>query len=130
VAQKSSFLGEKSVKWVSVQSGVWVLRLWSGKQYPQVAVFQFTADAYKKVRENLSDFLNKAEIFGKGVKVQDHSGPGVVMVNPGPQQGNGVFLMVTHGKPSRSAWVLLSGDPAPEAPEWEIHPRGPSLPSL
>jgi hypothetical protein len=128
VAQKSNFLGKKTVKWETIQRGVSVLKLWTGNQYPQVAIFQFTADAYKRVRTNLSGFLNEAKIFGKAVKVQDQSGPGVVMTDPNQQPDEGVVLVVTHSKTSRSAWVIISGNPGLETPEWEIHARGAVLP--
>jgi hypothetical protein len=128
VAQKSNFLGKKTVKWETIQHGVSVLKLWSGDQYPQVAIFQFTADAYKRVRTNLSGFLNKVRIFGKAVKVQDQSGPGVAMTDPNHQPDDSVMLVVTHSKTSRSAWVVISGNPGLETPELEIYARGAALP--
>jgi hypothetical protein len=128
MAQKSRFFGKKAPVWAAVSSGIWVLKLWSADQDPQVAILQFTEEAYLKVRENISGFLNEAKIFGKTVKVQDHSGPGVMLNNVRQQPGR-YYLIVQHGKPSRSPWVLLSGDPAPDDPQWEMHPRGPSLPS-
>jgi len=130
VAQKSSFLGEKTVKWLLVERGVSVLKLWRGKQYPQIAVFQFTAAAYNKVRGNLAGFLNEAGIFGRGIEVQDPSGPGVAMANLSEQPASGVVVVVTHSKTSRSAYAVISGSPEQEALEWEMHPRGASLPSL
>jgi hypothetical protein len=130
VAQKSSFLGKKTVTWLLVQRGVSVLKLWSGNQYPQIAIFQFTAEAYNKVRANLSSFLNEAGIFGKGIKVQDPSGPGVAMNDLSNQSGGGVVVVVTHSKTSRSAYAVISGSPVQETLEWEIHPRGAALPPL
>jgi hypothetical protein len=127
MAPKNRFFGKKSPTWTAVASGIWVLKLWSGNQDPQVAILQFTEEAYLKIRNNISDFLNEAKIFGKTVKVQDHSGPGVMLSNVRNNHGQ-LYLIVTHGKPSRSAWVLIPGDPAPEDPQWEMHPRGPSLP--
>lgn len=129
MAQKSRFFGKKAVKWEAVRPGIWVLKLWSGDQDPQVAILQFTAEAYNKIRANISGFLNEAKIFGKNIKVQDHSGPGVILSNV-RQQHSRLYLIVQHGKPSRSPFVLLSGDPAPEDPQWEMHPRGPDLPLL
>ena len=41
MAKKINFLGKKSVKWTLVDRGIWVLRLWSDKQYPQIAILQF-----------------------------------------------------------------------------------------
>jgi hypothetical protein len=130
MAQKSSFLGKKTVKWLLVRRGVEVLKLWSDDQYPQIAIFQFTAEAYKKVRGNLSGFLNEAGIFGKGIKVQDPSGPGVSMNSSSNQPPGGVVVVVTHSKTSRSAYAVISASPLQETLEWEIHPRGDSLPSL
>ncbi|HEY0703427.1 MAG TPA: hypothetical protein VGD60_11720 [Candidatus Acidoferrales bacterium] len=129
MAQKARFFGKKAVTWQSLRPGIWVLKLWSGDQDPQVAVLQFTAEAYNKIREDISGFLNETKIFGKTTKVQNHSGPGVILSNL-QQQHSRVYLIVQHGKPSRSPWVLLPGDPAPEDPQWIIHPRGPSLPIL
>src|ERR1700722_3061699 len=129
MAQKSRFFGKKAPKWEALGSGIWVLKLWSGVEDPQVAVLQFTAEAYLKIREDISGFLNKAKIFGKNIKVRDHSGPGVVL-NDGRSQHSRLYLIVQHGKPSRSPFVILPGDPAPENPQWEIHPRGPGLPLL
>jgi hypothetical protein len=129
MTQKSSFLGKKTVTWLLVQRGVSVLKLWSGNQYPQIAIFQFTADAYNKVRANLSGFLNEAGIFGRGIKVQDQSGPGVAMTNLSEQPASGVVVVVTHSKTSRSAYAVISGSPLQEALEWEMHPRGASLPA-
>lgn len=129
MTHKFEFLGEKTVKWESVQHGVSVLKLWSGEQYPQIAVFQFTAEAYNKVRGDLSGFLNEAEIFGKSIKVQDQSGPGVTL-NVSDQSAGGVVLVATHSKTSRSAYAVISGNPSQESLEWEIHARGASLPSL
>lgn len=127
MAQKNRFFGKRAPKWEAVASGVWVLKLWSGTQDPQVAILQFTDEAYLKIRNNISGFLNEAKIFGKNIRVQDHSGPGVVLKKV-RQQHSGLYLIVEHGKPSRSAWVLLPGGPAPKDPQWETHPRGPTLP--
>jgi hypothetical protein len=129
MAPKNRFFGKKSPIWQALGPGVWVLKLWSGDQDPQVAILQFTGEAYAKIRDDISGFLNQAQIFGKNVKVQDHSGPGVVL-NDGRKQHSRLYLIVSHGKPSRSPFVILPGDPAPEDPQWDIHPRGPALPLL
>jgi hypothetical protein len=129
VAQKSNFFGKKSVKWVLVGRGVWVLRLWSGKQYPQIAILQFTPDAYQRIRTDLSGFLNGAGIFGKNVKVQPQSGPGVAMVEAIEQPAQPPVVVATHSRTSKSAWVTLSTNAEFETFDWQHHARGVALPS-
>ena len=131
MAQKTNFFGKKSVKWALVERGVWVLRLWSGQQYPQIAILQFTPDAYQRVRTDLSGFLNGAGIFGKKVQVQLQSGPGVAMVEA---ESLGVpaqppVVVVTHSRTSKSAWVTLSTNPEFDAFDFQPHTRGAALPS-
>jgi len=132
VAQKTKFFGKKSVKWALVERGVWVLRLWSGQQYPQIAILQFTPDAYQRVRTDLSGFLNGAGIFGKNVKVQLQSGPGVAMVEAEPLgvPAQPPVLVATHSRTSKSAWITLSTNAEFDAFDWQPHARGVALPSL
>jgi hypothetical protein len=123
VTEPLEFAGKKSLQWEPVQSGVWVLKLWNGVDDPQIAILQCTYLAYEKLRENLSQFLTDNKIFPAAVQPQ--SGPGAVMTNL-KQQHTRVFLVIQHGKPSRSPYVMLSGDPAPDSPDWVVHPRGPA----
>jgi hypothetical protein len=129
VAKETNFFGRKSVKWTLVERGVWVLRLWSGQQYPQIAILQFTPDAYQRVRTDLSGFLDGAGIFGKKVKVQPQSGPGVAMVEPAGQPAQTPVVVVTHSRTSRSAWITLSGNADFDAFDFQTHARGVALPS-
>ena len=130
MAQKTNFIGKKSVKWALVERGVWVLRLWSGRQYPQIAILQFTPDAYQRVRTDLSGFLNGVGIFGKKVQVQLLSGPGVAMVEPAGKPAQPPVVVVTHSKTSKSAWVALSTNEDFDAFDFQPHARGVALPSL
>jgi hypothetical protein len=125
VAKQFKFLGKKSVNWKFVRNGVWVLRLWSGKQDPQIAMLQLSAEAYNAVRKDLHKFLTEAKIFGD-VKLQPKSGPGVSMM---PKKTNSpVLLVIHHGRPSRSLWVSFSIDPAPDNPSFKFISRGAILP--
>ena len=129
MAQKSIFLGKKSVKWVLVERGVWVLRLWSGKQYPQIAILQFTPDAYRRVRTDFSGFLNGAGIFGKSVQVRVPGGPGVAMVEAVAPPAQPPVVVVTHSRTSKSTSVTLSSNEEFDAFEWQTHAPGEALPS-
>jgi hypothetical protein len=104
--------------------------LWSGRQYPQIAILQFTPDAYQRVRTDLSGFLNGVGIFGKKVQVQLLSGPGVAMVEPAGQPAQPPVVVVTHSKTSKSAWVALSTNADFDAFDFQPHARGVALPSL
>ena len=129
MAKKINFLGKKSVKCTLVDRGIWVLRLWSDKQYPQIAILQFTPEAYQRVRMDLSGFLNSVGIFGKKVKVQHQSGPGVAMVEPAGQPAQPPVVVVTHSRTSRSAWITLSGSADFDAFDFQPHARGVELPA-
>jgi hypothetical protein len=132
VAQKTKFFGKKSVNWALVERGVWVLRLWSGQQYPQIAILQFTPEAYQRVRMDLSGFLNGAGIFGKNVKVQHQSGPGAAMVEAEPLgvPAQPPVVVATHSRTSKSAWITLSSNEDFDAFDFQPHARGVMLPSL
>ena len=129
MAQKTNFFGKKSVKWTLVERGVWVLRLWSGQQYPQIAILQFTPDAYQRIRTDLAGFLNGAGIFGKKITVQPQSGPGVAMAETAGQPAQPPVVVVTHSRTSRSAWITLSGNADFDEFDFQTHARGVALPS-
>ena len=129
MAKKSNFLGKKAVKWTLVERGVWVLRLWSDDQYPQIAILQFTPDAYRRIRTDLSGFLNGAGIFGKKVRVRVPGGPGVAMVEAAATPAQPPVVVVTHSRTSKSASVTLSSNEEFDAFDWQTHASDQALPS-
>jgi hypothetical protein len=105
--------GKGSTKWEMIKDGVWVQRLWSKDEWPQIAILKLSDDAYREFREDPAKFINSNKIFP--VPVQQPAGPGASL--SARKEPGGVWLvMLPHGRPSTMYWAA-----APEPPETEIN---------
>jgi hypothetical protein len=105
---------KESTKWDLITKGVFVQRLWSKDEWPEVAVLKLSDDAYKEFREDSAKFINTSKIFPAQVKPS-----GICVSLTAPQEPGGVwFVLIGHGRPSREYCAAI---PEPE----ETEKKGP-----
>jgi hypothetical protein len=101
--------GTTSTKWEKIKDGVWVQRLWSKNEWPQVAVLKLSDAEYKEFREDTAKFVNFHKVFP--VKVNEPAGPGVSLSAPRDPSGYWLVL-IGHG-----AGSVMYTAAVPEPPE-------------
>lgn len=99
---------QESTKWEPVKDGIWVQRLWSKDEWPQIAVLKLSADAFKEFGKDPAKLINDNHIFP--AQVQHPAGPGVSLT--ADKEPGGVWVVtVVHGRPSRAYYSSVPEPP-------------------